>query len=83
MGASTGQVGTARAQMQMREILAYVQADTVAVPEVLVAHAGQKFDDEGRFTDEVGRRVMRQLLEHLSRALAASTAVLATARGQN
>jgi hypothetical protein len=32
-------VGTARTQM--REILAYVQADTVAVPEVLVAHAEQ------------------------------------------
>ena len=83
MGASPSQVGTARAQMQLREILAYVQADTVAVPEVLVAHAEQKFDDEGRFTDEVGRRFMRQLLENLSRAVAASMAGIATARGQD
>ncbi len=82
MGASTSQVGTARAQMQLREILAYVQADTVAVPEVLVAHAEQKFDDEGRFTDEVGRRVSRQLLENLARAVAGSTTEMA-ARGQD
>jgi chromate reductase len=83
MGASTSQVGTARAQMQLREILVYVQADTVAVPEVLVAHADQKFDDEGRFTDEAGRRVMRQLLENLSRAVVTSMEGMATAQRQD
>jgi chromate reductase, NAD(P)H dehydrogenase (quinone) len=74
MGASPSPVGTARAQMQLREILAYLQADAVAVPEVLVAHADSKFDDEGRFTDETGRRFMRQLLENLARAVATSGA---------
>ena len=74
MGASPSPVGTARAQMQLREILAYLQADAVAVPEVLVAHADSKFDDEGRFTDETGRRFMRQLLQNLARAVATSGA---------
>jgi chromate reductase, NAD(P)H dehydrogenase (quinone) len=82
IGASPSQVGTARAQMQLQEILAYVQADTVAVPEVLVAYAELLFGDEARFTDEVGRRFMRQLLEELSRAVTASNGRDSDAWGQ-
>ena len=81
MGASPGRVGTARAHMQLREILLYVEAQMVVVPEVLVAHAAEKFDDEGSFTDEVGRRFMRQLLENLAEAITASgTGIISTLR---
>ena len=81
MGASPSPVGTARAHMQLREILLYVQAQMVVVPEVLVAHATEKFDDEGSFTDEVGRRFMRQLLENLAEAITASGAeIISTLR---
>src|SRR4051812_11112137 len=80
MGTSPSPVGTARAQMQLREILAYLQADAVAVPEVLVAHADSKFDDEGRFTDETGRRFLRQLLENLALVVAASGAGISPVR---
>ena len=81
MGASPSPVGTARAHMQLREILLYVQAQMVVVPEVLVAHATEKFDDEGSFTDEVGRRFMRQLLENLGEAITASGAeIISTLR---
>ena len=79
MGASPGPVGTARAHMQLREILSYVQAQVVVVPEVLVGHAAGKFDDKGGFTDEPGRRFMRQLLENLAQAIAASgTGIIST-----
>ena len=81
MGASPGRVGTARAHMQLREILLYVEAQMVVVPEVLVAHAPDKFDDKGSFTDEVGRRFMRQLLENLAAAITASgTGIISTLR---
>jgi hypothetical protein len=52
----------------------YVQARMVVVSEVLVAHADEKFDDKGSFTDHVGRRFMRQLLENLAESIAASGA---------
>ncbi len=81
MGASLSPVGTARAHMQLREIVLYVQAQMVVVPEVLVAHAAEKFDDEGSFTDEVGRSFMRQLLENLAEVITASgTGIISTLR---
>jgi hypothetical protein len=53
----------------------------VVTPEVLVAHAAEKFDDEGSFTDEVGRRFMRQLLENLAEVITASgTGIISTLR---
>jgi chromate reductase len=79
MGASPSPVGTARAHMQLREILSYVQAQVVVIPEVLVAQAAEKFDDKGNFTDEPGRRFMHQLLENLAQAIAASgTGIIST-----
>jgi chromate reductase len=79
MGASPSPVGTARAHMQLREILLYVQAQTVVIPEVLVAYAAEKFDDKGSFTDEPGRRFMRQLLENLAQVIDASgTEIIST-----
>ena len=74
-------VGTAPAHMELRAILLYVQAQMVVTPEVLVAHAAEKFDDKGSFTDELGRRFMRQLLENLAEAITASgTGIISTFR---
>lgn len=66
MGASPSPIGTARSHLQLRHTLNYLQADMVFRPEVLVAHAREKFDDEGRFTDETGRRFIAELLEALA-----------------
>ncbi len=66
MGASPSPVGTARAHLQLRETLAYNWCGMVAHPEVLVAHAHEKFDEEGRFTDEQGRTFIRKHLEALA-----------------
>jgi hypothetical protein len=48
---------------------------------VLVAHGSDRFDDEGNFTDEPDRRFVRQLLENLAEAIAASgTGIISTFR---
>ena len=79
MGANPSPIGTAHAHMQMREVLVYIRANMVVVPEVLVAHADKKFEDEGYFGDETGR-FMRQLLENLARVVAASGAGISPVR---
>jgi chromate reductase len=63
MGASPGQVGTARAQLHLRQLLAHVQARTLPPPELLVARAHERFDRELRLTDEGTRRLLADLLE--------------------
>lgn len=80
MGASPSPVGTARAHLQLRQTLNYLQADMVIRPEVLVAHAREKFDEEGRFTDETGRKFMGELLEALARKVAARDERIAARR---
>ena len=62
MGASPSPVGTARAHLQLRQTLVYNESRFVARPEVLVANASDKFED-GRLTDEQGRKFIRQHLE--------------------
>lgn len=73
LGASPSPVGTARSHLQLRHTLNYLQADMVFRPEVLVAHAREKFDEEGRFTDETGRRLLAELLEALAGKIAAGS----------
>src|SRR6266550_1915010 len=44
MGASPSQIGTARAQLHLRQILSHVQARVLPPPELLVAKAHERFD---------------------------------------
>lgn len=67
MGVTSGMSGTARAQMQLREVLCYNDMRAVSRPEVLIAYAQTKFDAKGNFIDENGRTFVRQLLENLMR----------------
>jgi chromate reductase len=67
MGASPGMVGTARAQLQLRQTFVYTQTPVMPPPpEVLVAHAQEKFDAEGNLTDEDTRARIHRLLEALA-----------------
>src|SRR5947209_35229 len=50
MGASPSQVGTARAQLHLRQLLGHVHARTLPPPELLVAAAHERF--EPRHTGE-------------------------------
>jgi chromate reductase len=70
VGASPGQVGTARAQLHLRQLLSHVHARTLPPPELLVARAHQRFDASLRLTDEETRRVLAALLERFARWIA-------------
>jgi chromate reductase len=50
--AATGMLGGARMQYELRKTLLFVNADVLVKPEVFVGMAAQKFDAEGRCTDE-------------------------------
>jgi len=63
MGASPSQIGTARAQLHLRQTLNHIRARILPPPELLVAQAHQRFDGDLRLTHEPTRLVLRQLLE--------------------
>jgi chromate reductase len=65
MGASPGMLGTARSQMHLRQVFVFVDVHPINKPEVLVARAHEKFDADGKLTDEATRKHVRQLLESL------------------
>ena len=58
MGASPAQVGTARAQLHLRQVLGHMQARVLPPPELLVARAHERFDKELRLTDDTTRRIL-------------------------
>ncbi len=58
--------GTARAQLQVRQTFVYTQTWVMPPPpEILVAHAQEKFDARGQLTDDETRARLRTLLEAL------------------
>ncbi len=65
IGVSTGQFGTARAQLHLRQICVYTNGLPMNKPEVLIGHAREKFDAQGRLTDEGTRAFLRTFLESL------------------
>ncbi len=65
MGATPGQGGTIRAQGQLRQTFVFTQTCALLQPEVLVAKAHEKFDKDGRLTDETTRGFVKKHLEAL------------------
>jgi chromate reductase len=70
VGASPSQIGTARAQLHLRQLLGHVHARTLPPPELLVAAAHQRFDADLRLTHDETRRVLAALLERFARWIA-------------
>jgi len=62
MGASTGSLGTARAQYHLRQILVAQNMPIVNQPEVMIGNAALRFDDDGKLTDESTRQIIRRLM---------------------
>jgi chromate reductase, NAD(P)H dehydrogenase (quinone) len=62
MGASGGIFGTARAQYHLRQMLIFLNAHLVNRPEVMIGQAQNKFDQDGKLTDEPTREFIRKLL---------------------
>jgi chromate reductase len=65
MGASTGLVGTVRAQIHLRAILTGLNMPVLSRPEVFIREAAAKFEGEGRLADEDTRKHIATLLERL------------------
>ncbi|HEY1260408.1 MAG TPA: NADPH-dependent FMN reductase [Stellaceae bacterium] len=73
IGASAGMGGTVRAQYDLRRSCVFLDMHPLNKPEVFIAQAQTKFDASGRFTDETGRGLLRDLmaaLDHWARRLA-------------
>jgi chromate reductase len=62
MGASLGPSGTARAQYHLRQICVFTNMHPFNKPEVMIARAHEKFDDQGRLRDAETRRFINDLL---------------------
>src|SRR4029077_17241940 len=70
MGCSPSQLGTARAQLHLRQLLTHVHARLLPPPELLVAAAHARFDQELRLTHPGTREVLADLLERFVRWIA-------------
>jgi chromate reductase len=78
MGASPSQIGTARAQLHLRQLLSHTRARVLPPPELLVARAHERFDAELQLTHEATRRVLSELLERFSRLISRDRAAAET-----
>ena len=67
MGASVGMLGTARAQYHLRQMFVFLNMHAVNQPEVMIANAAKRFDEQGKLTDETSRKLIQQLLQELVR----------------
>lgn len=65
MGASPGLLGTARMQYHLRQVAVFLNLHLVNRPEVFVTKANEKFDAQGKLTDESTRKVVKDLLSAL------------------
>jgi chromate reductase len=66
MGASTGLAGTARAQTQLRQSFVLTNTPVMLQPEVLVGRAQERFDPNGRLTDEPTRQFVTLFLDRFA-----------------
>jgi len=67
MGASPGQVGTARVQYHLRQVLLFMNTFTLVKPEVFINHCATKFSPEGELTDAPTIQVVKDLLVALQK----------------
>ena len=65
MGASAGVLGTARAQYHLRQTCVFLNMFPVNKPVVMIPQAQNRFDAEGRLTDETAKGLIKQLMESL------------------
>lgn len=63
LGASPGLTGTARGQSQLRQAFEFTNSFAMLQPELLVFRAHEKFDADGRLTDQPTRRLLEQYLQ--------------------
>lgn len=65
MSASTGMLGASRAQYHLRQVFVFLDMYPINRPEVFVTFASQKFDENGRLTDDTTKGLIKDLLTAL------------------
>jgi chromate reductase, NAD(P)H dehydrogenase (quinone) len=65
LGATTADLGTVRAQLQLREILLSFDLPVVQRPEVFISNADGKFDEQGSLLDPASRQAVQDLVAAL------------------
>ncbi len=65
MGASIGNIATARAQYHLRQSMVFLNMFPLNRPEAMIANAADRFDAEGNLTDEPTKDHIRKLLQAL------------------
>ncbi|SRR5579875_273687 len=66
MGASMGMFGTGRAQYHLRQTCVFLDMIPLNKPEVMIPQAQNKFDAQGRLTDEATRKFIQDLMAALA-----------------
>lgn len=66
MSASVGMLGGARAQYHLRQIFVFLNVYPINRPEVILPFAQDKFDANGKLTDENTKKFMSELLKNLA-----------------
>ena len=65
MGASGGMLGTARAQYHLRQMFVFLNMFPLNQPEVMIAHADEKIDEQGNLKDAKTVQKIKDLLQAL------------------
>lgn len=63
--ASAGTLGSARAQYHLRQSFIFLNMYPLNLPEVMIANAASRFDENGKLTDEAALNRSRKLLATL------------------
>ena len=66
MSASVGMLGGARAQYHLRQIFVFLNMYPINGPEVILSFSQDKFDANGKLTDENTKKFLRHLLQNLA-----------------
>jgi chromate reductase, NAD(P)H dehydrogenase (quinone) len=64
MGASPGMTGTARGQSQLRQAFVFTNTYALLQPEVVVGHAHEEFEADGRLVHQATRNFLATFLQH-------------------
>ncbi len=65
MSASIGSLGGARAQYHLRQVFIFLNMYPINGPEIMVSNAAQKFDANGRLTDDKVKELIKVQLRML------------------
>ena len=58
-------LGTARAQYHLRQMFVFLNMFPLNQPEVMIANADERFDEQGKLTDAKTVQKIKELLEAL------------------